>query len=396
MDWFIYSGNPAGARSILSTIAASMITIAGVAFSINLVTLTLASSQYGPRLLRNFIKDLGNQVVLGTFIATFIYSLIVLLSIRDDEHGFVPQFAVAFAFLLSLLSLALLIYFIHHTSLSIQADSIIKSAYKDLITAIEDFIPRQTITQKEEEPQQTVEMLQRHGYQLTTINAPGTRYVQAIGFSSLARIATEHDLVVELRYKPGDFIVEGEPVADVYYRLVPDTAVLKSLIHCVIMGIQRTPEQEIEFPINQIVEIAIRALSPGINDPHTAITCIHWLGAGLARLAGITLPAELHYDHQGQLRVIRKVHKFEQLVDFAFDTIRYHAAGNVFVSVHIFKALRKVVLQSAENAQIRVLLDMGTVVKRVNEAKLSEPKELEYLDHEYKKLALAASGKVAI
>ena len=387
LNWLVYGSNPTGARAILSTIAASIITIAGVAFSLNLVILTIASSQYGPRLLKNFIRDTSNQVVLGTFLSTFVYSLIVLLAVRDEQGvPFVPHIAVAFSFFLALASLALLIYFINHTSSSIQAENVITSAYKDLIKAIDKFNPQQVERQEQIPIEEVVLSLKNHGYSTLNLTAPRPGYIQAFSHKTLWRSSTENDLVIRLLYQVGDFIVAGECVIEVFYKDKPTPVAQDRLLASVITGVQRTPAQEIEFPINQMTEIAIRALSPGVNDPHTAITCIHWLGSALVTLATSTLPEDIQYDKDNRLRIIRKVHDFSQLVDFCFDTIRFHAAGNVYVSIHILKALRKVIRQAKTATQISALVNIAEVVERSNSVKVLEQKELQILTNEYEKL----------
>jgi len=387
--WLVYSKSPDGARAILSTIAASLITIAGVAFSLILVALTLASSQYGPRLLRNFIKDRGNQLVLGIFLATFAYSLIVLLSISGgDDDAFVPQLAVSVAIVLALASLGFLIYFIHHTSTSIQADHIIAAAYRDLVVAIEEYYPSQTEHQKQRDIKTVTDELKRQQYQCHPLRSPVSGYIQAMDNNSLMRISESRDLIIQLYYQAGDFIVEGEPTGAIYSKGRCDESLQHEVSGCIITGLTRTPAQEIEFPINQMAEIAIRALSPGVNDPHTAITCIHWLGSALIKVLRSTLPEDLRYDDKGNLRIIRKVHGFNRLLDFCFDTIRFHAAGNVYVSVHILKVLRKAISQTKDERNISSIRDMAQAVLRVNEERVTEPKELGYLRKEFGKLEL--------
>jgi len=387
LNWLVYSGNPTGARAILSTIAASIITIAGVAFSLNLVILTIASSQYGPRLLKNFIRDTGNQIVLGTFLSTFVYSLIVLLAIRDEqEPPFVPHIAVAFSFFLALASLGLLIYFINHTSSSIQAEHVITSAYEDLVKAINEFVPQQVERQEQLPIEEVISSLECEGYNLCRLTTPHSGYIQAFSHKTLWASSSEQDLVIRLLYQVGDFIVAGECIIDVYSKDELTPAVKNRILASVITGVQRTPAQEIEFPINQMTEIAIRALSPGVNDPHTAITCIHWLGSALVMLATNTLPQDIQYDTDNRLRIIRKVHDFSQLVDFCFDTIRFHAAGNVYVSIHILKSLRKVIQQAKSPAQITALVNLAEVVERSNRERVFEQKELHILTNEYEKL----------
>jgi len=251
-----------------------MITVAGVAFSITIVALTLASSQFGPRLLRNFMRDTGNQIVLGTFIATFIYCLLVLRSVYSvGGHDFVPGISVTFAIALAVANVGALIYFIHHVSTSIHADRVIAAVYNELSEHIQRLFPEE-----------------------------------------LLKIAEEHDMLIDLQFRPGEFIVVGTALAKVKSAEHLKENLVEQIASSFILGPQRTPEQDAEFAIHQLVEVAIRALSPGINDPFTAITCIDHLGSALCILTGRVFPSPYRYDEEGNLRFIAKPLTFEGIL----------------------------------------------------------------------------------
>ncbi|GAB3162438.1 DUF2254 domain-containing protein [Telluribacter humicola] len=370
-DWFLYGGNREGARSVLSTIAASMVNIAGVTFSITLVALTMASSQFGPRLLRNFIADRGNQVVIGTFIATFCYALLVLLVIRgSDEDEFVPKISVVFGFLLSILSLGVLIYFIHHMASSIQAESVIVSSFKDLQAAVEDFM---VDANEEIDPTTQHEALIRMQQSFTKkslIESAKTGYIQTIDFKSLVQWAEQKSLVVHVLVHVGDFIAVYEPVSELYYQGVQSKDE-SELLNFFVIGTHRTSVQEIEFPIRQIVEVAVRALSPGINDPHTAITCLSYLGATLSILARKQFPAVVEYDSQQRLRIIKKSYNYQGIVSSCFDQIQVYALSNTNVSIEILvniqKALRLIKDPSFKEALQRKARSVMNGIRRVEE-----------------------------
>ena len=209
---WLYSGGPEGARSILSTVAGSMITTAGVVFSITIVVLSLTSSQFGPRLLGNFIRDTGTQVVFGTFIATFIYCLFTLRVVRSgDNDSFVPHLSISIAFVLALASTAVLIYFIHHISTSIQADSIITAVYQDLDAAIDRLLPEQQDHGAGEPSRNDLraalpEGFDRDGWPVASGNSG---YLQAIDYDGLMRTAVENDFILSLHSRPGKFIAAG-------------------------------------------------------------------------------------------------------------------------------------------------------------------------------------------
>ncbi|MHB8121297.1 MAG: DUF2254 domain-containing protein [Desulfuromonadaceae bacterium] len=339
---WLYSGGPEGARSILSTVAGSMITTAGVVFSITIVVLSLTSSQFGPRLLSNFIRDTGTQVVLGTFIATFIYCLFTLRVVRSGDSGsFVPHLSITIAFLLALASTAVLIYFIHHISTSIQADNIITAVYQNLDDAINRFLPEQQEYGAGEPGRNDVRAAlpvecDRDGWQVASENSG---YLQAIDYDGLMRTAVEYDFILSLHSRPGKFIAAGVQLVTVWPREQWDEKLAERVNSSFIQGRQRTDEQDIEYSIHQLVEVALRALSPGINDPFTAMTCINWLSAALGQIAQRKFPSALRYDDKGNLRLVSVPVSFAEIVEAAFGQIRHAAANHVQVVLCLLDAI---------------------------------------------------------
>src|ERR1700678_3634789 len=213
-SWVI-SGTADAAREILTAIAAAVITVVGVVFSIILVTLTLASTQFGPRMRRNFIRDRGTQLTLGTFVATFVYSVLVLVSVGSGSHGdFVPHIGVTVTLGLMVADLGVLIYFIHHTAISIQLPQVIASIAADLTEAIE----RQGSPPppRQENGPSAVELLARAESGGGVLIAPASGYLQFIKHQSLVRLAAEADAVITLEYRPGHFVVRGHRYATVW------------------------------------------------------------------------------------------------------------------------------------------------------------------------------------
>jgi len=337
LQW-IYSGGPEGARTILSTIAASMITVAGVVFSITIVALTLASSQFGPRLLVNFMRDTTNQVVLGIFIATFIYCLLVLRTVLSTPgHVFVPYLSVAFALALALVNVGVLIFFIHHVSNSIRAENVIAAVSEDLNAAVERLIRNRA--NEVVPPPGAASLPENFDQQSCLVNAARSGYLQAIDVDTLVHRATEHDLILHVKIGPGDFVVEGSCLLSAWPSEHITEELHASLTSHFILGGARTSEQDIEFSIHQLVEVALRALSPGINDPHTAMNCIDWLGASLCRLADKYDPSPYRFDEEGRLRVILKPVTFAGLTNAAFDQIRQYGRTSVAVTLHLLETI---------------------------------------------------------
>ena len=333
-----YNGGAEGASAVLGAIAGSMITIAGVVFSLTLVALSLASSQFGPRLLRTFMRDTTNQAVLGTFVSTFLYCLLVLRTIRRaDELAFVPHLAVSLGVLFAFVSLCVLIYFIHHVSVSIQADEIIARVGEELLVGIDRLFPDQVgHCAGEKEVAGFPAAFERDA---CPVVSTGDGYLQIIDGAALLSLAKDRDVYVRIERRPGDFVVHGTPLATVWPGDAADDDFVDTLNMAFVLGSQRTPSQDIEFTIDQLVEIAARALSPGINDPFTAITCVDRLGSALSKLARRDMPSPYRYDSDDRLRIIAPRLTFEHIADQAFDPIRRHARSSAAVVSRLLQTI---------------------------------------------------------
>jgi uncharacterized membrane protein len=342
LDW-IYRGGSEGARGLLSAVASSMVTVAATVFSITVVALQLAASNFGPRLLRNFMQDTGNQIVLGTFIATFLYSLLVLRTIHGEDYNlFVPQLSVTVGIALAIASIGVLIYFIHHASTIIQASHIIADVARELDAAIDRLFPEQ-VEQSEPEKHSAIEVIPpQFDPQAYSIKSIHTGYLQAIDDQLLMKIACKYDLLLHLTSKPGEFIVKDSILMLIYPEERGSQKLTNEMNRAFLLGKERTEQQDVEFPINQLVEIALRALSPGINDPFTAIRCIDRLTAGLSHLAKRKFPSAYRYDHDDQLRIITEPIAFKQLVDTAFNQIRHYGKSDLIVTLHLLRAIAQI------------------------------------------------------
>lgn len=349
----IWAGGPEGARGLLSTVASSMLSVAGVTFSITIATLSLASSQFGPHLLRNFMRDTSNQVVFGTFVATFIYCLLVLRTVRgDNDDQFVPYISVTLSILLALAGSGVLIYFIHHIAMSIQAPNVIATVNHDLEQAINQLFPREI---GHEAPQQQngdpdlPEGFERDAY---TIAVPRNGYVQAVDGGGLLQLARKHDLLLRLEHRPGHFIIAGSTLVRAWPAERVNEDIARQISAAFIVGRQNTLTQDVGFAIDQMVQIAVRSLSPGINDPFTAIICVDWLGAALSRLVNKEFPLPYRYDDEGKLRVIANSETLTGLIDAAFNQIRQNALSrsSVAVIIHLLDTIKVVATHIVDEA----------------------------------------------
>ena len=331
---------PEGARAILSAIASSMITVAGLTFSITMLTLQLATSQFGPRLLRNFMRDRGNQLVLGTFIGTFIYCLLVLRTVKGVEGAsFVPHLAVATGVLLALVSLAVLIYFIHHTADSIRIETILASLAAETEAAIDRLYP----VKVGQGPLDPVDRDLPDFSGGRVVRAKGGGYVQAIDGESLMDVASRHGLVVQVIARPGAFLTSCDALLLVLPPSELPERVEAELSAALVVGNERTPDQDLDFSVRRIVEIAQRSLSPSVNDPTTALYCIDRMRQAFVRLAGCGAPATLRVDGQGCLRVIAEPVSFEDLACNAFAAVIRYAGKDTEVLQALASALDHVI-----------------------------------------------------
>ncbi|WP_313953264.1 DUF2254 domain-containing protein [Accumulibacter sp.] len=347
-----YTGGAEGASAVLQTIAGSMITIAGVVFSLTLVALSLASSQFGPRLLRNFMRDTANQVVLGTFVATFLYCLMVLLHIRRPGDGaFVPSLSVTLGVVFALASLWVLIYYIHHVSVSIQADEIIARVSQELFDGIDHLFPEQldaggpdgdanpAVPALISLPDGLPPCFTRFDQDLQAVMSSSDGYLQMVDGESLLSLACAHDVVLRIEHRPGAYVLRDSPLLTVWPAQFCSEELAAAVNGVFVLGNQRTSGQDIEFAIEQLIEIAARALSPGVNDPFTAIACVDRLGSALHRLARRCMPSPCHRDPQGVLRVWAPATTFAQLVDTAFNQIRQYARRNTAVTLRLLETI---------------------------------------------------------
>lgn len=324
-----YSGGAEGARALLSAVASSTIGVAGTTFSITIAALTLASGQMGPRLLRNFTRDARNQIVLGIFLGTFAYALMVLRTVRTvQESPFVPHLAITGAMVLALLSLATLVWFVHHIAASINVETVVDAVHRDLCSTVE-------ARTRDSAGMTLPARLPTSG----GLRTDGSGYLQAVDEDGLAAWAHEHHVIVALRVRPGDYVPSGFPVAFLSAGIEDAEAAIRRAL---TFGRRPAALQDLEYSIRQLVEIAVRALSPGINDPFTAGSVVDHLGDALCRVASRHLPTGA-VAHDGEVVLVVPVTDYDGLCDAMFHMIRQNAAGSVHVLARMLDVLTRVV-----------------------------------------------------
>jgi uncharacterized membrane protein len=334
-DWSprLFGAGADGSRAMLSAIGTSMVTVAGVVFSITIVALSLTSTQYSPRVLRNFMRDRPTQVVLGVFVGIFAYCLVVLRTIRGgDEGAFIPSLAVLGGMVYALAGISLLVFFIHHVALSIQASSILARIAADTTDAINRMFPQDLGNAPESEEQSGIPN------EWTPLPARRSGYVVAVDGDGLLGLAAGMGRVLRLEAQVGDFIAHGSPVAAASGLRPLEQAQADRVFACVEIGNQRTIQQDVAFGLQQLVDVALRAQSPGVNDPATACMCIDQLSGLLAQLGGRRLPGPMRM-HQGKLQLVVRTPDFAAWLRLSLLPIALHARGDVSVLSRLVSAM---------------------------------------------------------
>ena len=337
----LFGAGAEGSRGMLTAIAGSMLTVAALVFSLTLSTISQVSSQYSPRVLRNFMRDRSNQVVMGYFVGVFVYCLLVLGTIRSvDEQKFVPATAVLVGLVLALGGVVALIFFIHHTAESLQTGTILERITRDTAGSIETLFPAEI---GEPAPAPARPPLWLGNGQVVYAAAPG--YVQHVDAEALLRWANEHQAFVQLAQTVGAFVGEQDVLAyvqpDEPAAEPLDAEALAALRSCVGLSRHRSSEQDVGFGLQQLVDIALKALSPGINDTTTGIMAIDRLGMLLQRLAGRPFPPRLRTDDEQHPRAWLPAPDFADYLRLAFDLVRINARGNHAVLLRLLDALAR-------------------------------------------------------
>jgi len=371
---WVASGSADTARQVLIGVAAAVITVAGVVFSITILALQLASQQFGPRMLRNFIRDLGTQVSLGAFVATFVYAMLTLGSIGHvGPEEFVPHLSVTIALALTMIDVGVLIYFIHHVAHSIQLTSVVAGIAHDYRSVVGQLVrdaPPGSSDGSVAPPdvQATRARLEREG---AIVRADRSGFLQAIGHGRLLEIARSSDARIQLLSRPGQFVAQGQPLALVW----PPSAVEQVslwLARAHIVGPNRTLTQDPAFAVDQLVEVAIRALSPAVNDTFTALNCIDWLGDCLCRTARQVLPDGVYRDRERVVRLLEPAITLDFLVKRASDKIRQAGRGMPAVLIRQLENLQRIASSLREGQGCQAIVRQAHMIMRNAEESIPE------------------------
>lgn len=360
--WYVFHPESiAEARTLLNTIADTSLGVVGVVFSITLVPLSITSGQYGSIVLRSFLRDRGTQFVLGAYTATTFFCIFTVLGLENASNQTV-QLSLTIAVYMLLVSLLLLVYFFHHVADSLQASAVVEQVSRELEQVIEQDYPleRPTAPFDHHHAEELMRQTALSEGEVITSNREG--YVRAIDYDRLIHVASKHKLILRIECLPGDFVSRGDRLLvawpgplDKHVTLIANRAYM--------LGKNRTLFQDTEFGIYLIVTIAVRALSPAINDPNTPVLCLNRLGAALGMLAERQRPSPYYCDKDKQLRVISEPVSFERLVGVAFDMIREYGRANAEIMIKMLETIKSVTAHAHSDNQRKVLLKHATLIE---------------------------------
>ncbi len=364
---FPSDADPQVAQVILSGIATSIMTVVSIVFAILLMTLTLASMQFSPRIIVSFAKDRVTQWTLGVFLGTFCYCMGALPTAHSLPHPFAPIFTVFGAMLLALACVAWLLYFIHHISQAISVSHIVDRIATETEGIIDDVMPHPRATHRlfEDEPRE-----------VETWDVPllseASGYIRFVDAPRLVALAKFHHVKIRAVRRVGQFVPAGTPLVMVYKAARLSTEGATGILGAFDLGPSRTLQQDIEFGVLQIVDIALKAISPAVNDPTTAISCVDQLSRLLIRLASRELPAPVLYDPPGIPRVMIPWIDLERLLRSAFQQICLYSKADVAVSLRLLRALTDIAWTSHERVLRAALCEEGKKIVRGCAEKLNE------------------------
>lgn len=318
-----------------------------------------------------------NQIVLGAYIATYVYCLIVLNSIKESESiSFIPTFSVFAALISAVANIILLIIFIHHIAISIQADHVISDINRALSHNIKVLFPESIGVEWVEEDETSDDSYKEKYAQSTPVLSLKSGYLQLLDIESIYKLAIEHDLVILFNKRPGDFLVQDAEIGSIFSKDPVTPAFIGRVQKTLLAGSVRTPLQDAEYSVHQMVEIAARALSPGINDPYTAISCIDNLTSTLCYLTSVKFPSKYRYDEEGHLRVVSHPLTFEGILNTSFNQIRQYSKGSPSVIIRLMEALITIHTISQKNRDKQSITRQAAMVLAIAEKSFDEEKDL--------------------
>jgi uncharacterized membrane protein len=371
----VLSGTVGEVRSTLIDMAGTVLATAGVVFTLLTLPLSTVAAQYGSRLLRLFLRDRTTQFVLGMFVATFVYCVAAALSILPvAEHPEGPQLTATVGLYLMLATFASLILLVQHISTMLQAPNIAAAAGAELLDVVSTEIPADMTCgddgkaglENRPNSQGTPDTLaETEGY---PVRARSTGYIQFIDPDSLLTLAREKNLVIHLLHKPGHFVSPDVVVALVWPADWVDEQLDQLINRAFQIGNVRTPTQDVEYAVNQLTEMAVRAMSPAINDPFTAMTCLDHMGNGLGKFIRQCEKGSYYTDQEGRLRLVLGPVTFDTLLGAAFDMLRHASCDNASVLLHMLEVIDAIGRETKAPDVRQLLLHHASLIRTESQA----------------------------
>ncbi len=349
--------DPQVAQVILGGIAASIMTVVSIVFAILLMTLTLASMQFSPRIIVSFSRDRVTQWTLGIFLGTFSYCMAALPAARSRPYPFAPVATVLGAMVLALVCVGLLLFFIHHISQAISVNHIVDRIAAETEAMIDEIMPRPRHPDHSHHLEDAAPLRPNPSEVAVLSNVSG--YIRFIDKQRLVAVAKHYHVTIRVLRRVGHFVPAGIPLMMVSKgnRLPTEgTAELLAAFDC---GPTRTLQQDVEFGVLQIVDVALKAISPAVNDPTTAISCVDQLSRILIRFASREPPEDLLYDPPGIVRASIEWIHFERLLEAAFEQIRMYSKTDVAVSLRLLRAFGDIAASTPDPEFRRILVEQG-------------------------------------
>ncbi|NNE94598.1 MAG: DUF2254 domain-containing protein [Acidimicrobiales bacterium] len=378
LSGLIFSGTAENARQLLAVISGTMITVTGLVFVLTVIALQIASTQFSPRLLRFFLRDFGTRLVLSTFVATFAYSLAGLFTVGNDVNNgeeFLPQIAVTGALLLALISVGMLVYYIQHITNSIRIDTVIKAVEESTVQSIKRLLPDPV----KESP--TTPSLGDAPADSMIVPIEQAGYVQDFDLEALGRLAVSEGIIIKVRAKIGHHLVDGNAVA---FAWKPDggstnaEAITDAVNKATLIKVERRTDHDVGYGLRQLIDVAMRAMAPSVNDPYTAVQAIHHLAVVLAALARVSTDNRLWFDDSGDVRVSVPEVPFEQHLKTVSSHLRRSAADRPRVVVALLRMLESVAVAGTTPSRRQAIAEEIELVMHDAVREIKQPADLEY------------------
>lgn len=375
IPWY-FRGGPEGARTILSIIGTGVLTVTSLTFSIIMVAVVQTANAYSPRILSDYLAEPAHQHVLGILVGTFLYALLVLWDVRSIEDGVhVPSLSVTVAIILSLVSVGAFIFFIHYVSHSISVGNVVSLIVDEAEESLETLFPENLGEGWTGEDQPPLP-----DGKTAKIAADGSGYVTYIDGNRLLAAAGESDAVVHLEKTIGDYVFHDVLLATVTPAEALNDELAQKLHSAFHLGKERELRQNFLYGVRQLTDIAVRALSPGINDPSTAEQCIDALVNLIAKLARHTPVSPYRCDDEGNVRVVVRSVTLAEVLKQSFGKMRAYVGGDPTTIERLIRACGELGFATDHPADQMALWSQVTMLANVADRSLSERADREAIN----------------